>query len=132
MAFITTNEARTLLQLGSGSDALIDVLIPIVQSHIIYHCNNDFMSGSIDAFIGYTDAYYFENYDDGYVDTSVTQSFPDGLKLAAAEMINYHLQNKNNNSKSSETIGAYSVTYNNQYPETILDLLKPYSKITFI
>ena len=45
MAIITLTNCKMLLQItGSGSDDLINLLIPRVQNDIVNYCNNPFLT----------------------------------------------------------------------------------------
>lgn len=106
MDITTLAEVKTLLQITDTSkDALIEMLIPIVQDDLLTYLNNDFPDG-----------------------------YPSALKLYVANMINYRLQKPKDNVKS-ESIDDYSVTYNNNsadmiagYPTSIMSGLSKWKK----
>ena len=126
-SLITPGEVKIFLQMsGSTQDDLIENLIPVVASHIENHCNNNFASSSSYPYVD--SPYSLTGY---YTVDSGVKDYPEGLKLPASLMIK-HLINSIDSNISSETIGAYSVTYNNNYPNSILGLLTPYKRITIV
>lgn len=99
----STQEVKYLLQIsGSSLDPTLEVLIPIVESHIMSYCNLSEASASIET----------------------------GLKLAVAQFTNFQLQKPSN--ITSEKIGNYSVNYSAQYPAYMIQSLRPYRKLKFI
>jgi hypothetical protein len=100
---LTSTECKSILQIsGSIYDNFIDTFIPIVEDFILNYCAISEDSASLQP----------------------------GLKLPAANLVNYQLQKPSN--ISSETIGNYSVSYINNYPNDLLSTLKPYRKVKFI
>jgi hypothetical protein len=100
---LTTTECKDILQIsGSSYDTFINTMIPIVENFILNYCSISEDSASVQS----------------------------GLKLSAANLINYQLQKPSN--ISNETIGNYSVSYTNSYPKDILSALKPYCRVKFI
>ena len=94
---ITSTECKAILQIsGSTYDTTIGVLIPIVENYILRYTNL----------------------------TEDSASAEPGLKLAAAQLINFQIQKPSN--ITSETIGAYSVAYSQEYPKYLTAGLKPY------
>lgn len=121
---ITVDEVKTLLNLSGSStyDAYISASIPIVEDQIKYLCNDDFISGSL----------VYNMFDGVYV--SGTLDYPVGLKLPAALMIKSQIDkvfNSVNATVSSETLGAYSVTFKDGVSSEIQDMLKPYRRARF-
>ena len=105
MPLTSVNEIKNILYItGSDHDSQISVLLPIVESHISNYCFTTFDTGS---------------------------SFPDGLKLVCAHMIENIVYRAKKANITSETIGAYSVTYGREYPSEIIELLKPYRRVKF-
>lgn len=100
---ISTTECKAILQIsGSNYDTFINVMIPITEDYILKYTNL----------------------------TEDSASKLPGLKLAAAQFVNYQLSNPSN--ISSETIGNYSVTYQPSYPEYLVQTLKTYRQVKFI
>lgn len=100
---LTTTECKAILQIsGSTYDNFINTMIPVVEDFILNYCAISEDSASVQP----------------------------GLKLPAANLINYQLQKPSN--VSSETIGNYSVSYTNSYPKDLLSSLKPYRRVKFI
>jgi len=125
MGLITVNEVKTILDTsGSSSDNRIEMLIPIVEDFIQHYCFSNFYSGSLT--LG-NQINFFESTGVLY---GSEQVFPPGLKLAAAQMINFQLNSMSGNI-ASEGIGAYSVSYSTTYPDTILAMLNPFRKVKF-
>jgi len=56
-------------------------------------------------------------------------TFPEGIKLPVAKLIGYSLAQKNVGVKS-EKIGDYSVTFNTDYPESLMRDLEPWTTNT--
>jgi len=103
---ITIAEVKTLLQItDSSKDALITLLIPIVESDLLEHLHNDF--------------------DDDY---------PEALKGYLADMIGYRAK-KDHGVVLSETVSRYSVSYGGAaefiagYPATIMTGLSKWRKV---
>lgn len=102
---ITIDECKNILQLsGSSYDTTINVLIPIVEDYILNYCNI----------------------------TADSASLQPGLKMSAANLINYQMQQQKNTNVSSEKIGNYSIAYANDYPRNLINSLRPYRKIKFL
>ena len=100
MAVTTVSEVKTILQIsGSSSDAVISTLIPIVSDYIKVYCR--------------------------MTDQEIEDA--PGLKLTAINMIKFQMSNTQGNA-TSETIGDYSVSYSNSYPDNIKDVLDNYRK----
>lgn len=100
---ISTTECKTILQIsGSAYDAFINTMIPITENFILKYCGITEESASVEP----------------------------GLKLAAANLINYQLQKPTN--VTAESIGNYSVSYTNSYPVSLLSTLKPYVVAGFV
>lgn len=124
MPLTSVNEVKIILQVsGSSYDEQISTLLPIVTSHIKNYCNNDFHTSVIGV----------DSYGNAGYSSSLDVVYPDGLKLAAAHMIEYILYKAKNANVAGESIGAYSVTYNsnNAYPADILEMLKPYRRVKY-
>jgi len=124
MPLSSVNEVKIILGIsGSTYDTQIQTLLPIVTNHIVNYCNNDFHLSEVGV----------DSYGNTAYSASAEVVYPDGLKLVCASMIEYQLYKAKNANVSSETIGAYSVTYNsnNQYPDDILESLKPYKYVKF-
>jgi len=101
---VTTSEVKAILQIsGSTYDVPINAILPSVENFILKYCNI----------------------------TEDSASVATGLKLPAAQMVNYQLNTLAANI-SSETIGGYSVSYNNSYPAFIFAALRPYRQIKFV
>jgi hypothetical protein len=105
---ITIAEVKTLLQItGDSKDALITMLIPIVESDLLTHLHNDFAEH------------------DGY---------PPALKGYLADMIGYRAK-KDHGVVLSETVSRYSVTYGGAndfidgYPGSIMKGLNKWRKV---
>lgn len=105
---ITIAEVKTLLQItGTSKDALITLLIPIVESDLLEHLNND-----------------FADYED----------YPPALKGYLADMIGYRAK-KDHGVVLSETVARYSVSYGGAtefiagYPATIMTGLSKWRKV---
>jgi len=103
---ISLAEVKTLLQIPDDSkDALITMLIPIVESDLLEHLNNDFEG-----------------------------EYPEALKGYLASMIGYKAK-KDHGIILSETVSRYSVTYANAtefidgYPATIMSGLSKWRKV---
>jgi len=103
---ITLSEVKTLLQITDNSkDDLINLLIPITESDLLEHLNNDF---------------------DG--------QYPPALKGYLADMIGYRAK-KDHGIILSETVSRYSVTYGNSsdfiagYPASIMKGLEKWRKV---
>ena len=103
---ITIAEVKTLLQIiDSSKDTLITMLIPIVESDLLEHLNNDF--------------------DDDY---------PEALKGYLADMIGYRAK-KDHGVILSETVSRYSVSYGGAtefiagYPATMMTGLSKWRKV---
>ena len=106
MPLTSINEMKIILQVsGSSRDEQIKTLLPVVENFIQEYTHCSFATGS---------------------------NFPDGLKLAAAHMIEYISYAQKKGNVSSETIGAYSVTYGSGYPQEIIDMLKPFRRVNFL
>lgn len=108
MALTTLEEVKTLLSIpatDTKKDALITVLIPIVEDFIKMHCNDDF------------------------TDEDGVTSYPAGLKLPAAQLIKYQMEYKG---VSGESVGDYSVSFLSNIPDGIKSMLRPYKKVRFI
>ena len=56
--------------------------------------------------------------------------YPEGLKLAVANMVGFQLNQTQG--VTSESIGDYSVSYSMNYPDSILQSLRPYKKVKFV
>jgi len=114
MAVITRDEVKTLLGItGTDKDAKIDLLIPMVEDDIKQITNNPF------------------------TDESGNESFPESLKLIAANMISYNLNITRSNIQS-ETISRYSVTYKSGegtmggYPLSVVGGLRKWYRVVFV
>ena len=104
MAIISLTEVKSLNQIsGSTYDSTISTLIPFVSDYI-----SEFTKLTIEQI----------------------EKKP-GLKIVAAQMIQHQLQKPNAN-VSSEAIGDYSVSYNNTYPQYIMDILDTYRTCNYI
>jgi len=123
---ISVDEVKTILNIsGSSYDDRIEILIPIVTDHIQNYCQTKFMSSSLaTTVISDVDGAY-------YALENTEQVFPVGLKLTASQMIWYQI-NSNKGNISSETLGAYSVTFNTGYPTSIMELMRPYRNVRFV
>ena len=123
MPITSVSEVKIMLQVsGSSKDAQISALLPIVTDFIQGYCNTDFTTSTIGA----------DSYGNTIVSSSTEQVYPDGLKLAAAHMIEYNIYKQHTGNVTSEGIGAYSVGYSNAYPQEIIDMLKPYRHVKFV
>jgi len=106
MPLTSVGEMKIILQVsGSSRDEQIKTLLPVVESFIQNYTHCSFETGS---------------------------EFPDGLKLAAAHMIEYISYAQKKGNVTGESIGAYSVTYGSGYPQEIIDMLKPFRKVRFV
>ena len=115
MPLTSVNEMKIMLQVsGSSKDEIISTLLPVVTNFIEGYCYSNFMSGSSSDY-----------------SSSYQQVYPDGLKLAAAHMIEYMIYAQHKGNITNESIGAYSVGYATQFPQEITDMLKPYRKVRF-
>ena len=105
MPLTSVNEIKIICGIsGSLYDQQISTLLPVVESYIQEATACTFDTGS---------------------------AYPDGLKLAAGHMITYLLYKTKNSNISSETVGGYSVSFNNQYPDDINEMLRPFRKVKF-
>lgn len=88
------------------------------------------VSGSADKVLTVSETVVDETIDDKYLVSIKYIEYPQDLKLIAADMINYRIKNIDK-SVSRESIGDYSITYNNDimfgsYPNSILMGLNKY------
>ena len=134
MPITSVNEVKIMLQVsGSSYDEQIKALLPAVTDFIEAFCFTGFdkeppqynFYGNNPGLFPISDAYLYQ--------TVQEKDYPHGLKLAAAQMVEYLMYKQKNANISSETIGAYSVAYSNAsaYPPDIIEMLKPYRKVKF-
>lgn len=109
MAITTLATVKTVLGItDSSKDARITALIPLVESDYLNIRNLafDVVGGSI--------------------------VYPAGSEMTAIKMISWQLYNANSFGKSSESLGDYSVSYEqnriSEYPLTITNQIKKYIK----
>jgi hypothetical protein len=103
MAITSLTEVKSLNQIsGSAYDQAINGLIPLVSDYIVTYCR---------------------------VSDSFAESNP-GLRLVAAQLIKFQLGKISN--VTAESIGDYSVSYSNNYPDYLLDMLNVYRQPNFI
>lgn len=107
MAIITLSEVKTLLSIKyDAKDDLINLLIPSVDDDI-----------------------------KAYTGQSFVDDVPAGLKIYAARMIGYNLNNMDKSGIQSESISRYSVTFSinsnvtSGYPADIISGLNKYRKL---
>lgn len=102
MAFPTLEEFKTIKGISDTShDERISALLPLVQDFIEEYCNSTFPDG-----------------------------FPDGLKLTAIEMVDYHLGVSA--AAQAQSIDGNSVQYRDDYPQSIMRVLRKYRRVKFI
>lgn len=107
MPLITLEEFKALKGIAETSkDIQISAMIPVVEGYIKGYCNDDFLA------------------DDG------SEAWPAGLKLVAADMIEFHMTTSPG--ITSQSLEGNSVSYATDYPETILKQLRRHRKVGFV
>ena len=103
MAITTEKNVKTILKIvDTNSDALIKLLIPMVEQQILTYTKNTFL-----------------------VDDAVV--FPADVELAAIKLINYHMNHNDN--VAAESAGNSSTTFITDIPCDIKAMLNPYRKL---
>jgi len=103
MAITTEKNVKTILKISdTNSDALIKLLIPMVEAQILKYTNNTFL-----------------------VDDEVV--FPGDVELASIKLINYHMNHNDN--ISAESTGNASTTFITDIPCDIKAMLNPHRKL---
>jgi Protein of unknown function (DUF2742). len=57
--------------------------------------------------------------------------FPAALKRTVAKMIQYDMNKKNFEGIASESLGSHSISFSGNYPQTLLDELNAYRKVSW-
>jgi len=120
---ITVEQVKVLLNISGSTtyDTFISASIPIVTNLIEQNTHNLFYSSS------YSGSEYIY---------TVTKNYPVGLQLPASLLIKRYIDQMftsgSNSNVSSETIGAYSVTYQQGIPDEINAMLKGYRAVKFV
>lgn len=118
MAITTLEKVKTILQISDTSqDDLIEALIPLVEADFLMIRNKAF------------DTEYNEDTEE--YDTV----YPIGSELTAIKMIQHQLSNIKSQGVSSESLGDYSISYDNAmlvdgYPKSVVGGIKKYA--TFV
>ncbi len=106
---MTVQEVKALIQINQADesrDSYLTTILPCLVEYCQNYCKQDFK------------------------DEAGVVQLPQGVKLAIAQMAQYNMKD---NGINSERGSNYSVTYETDFPQSILIMLNPYisRKITF-
>jgi hypothetical protein len=100
---MNTQEVKNILgETSTKHDKYIDTALPLFIEFVQDYCNNSFT----------------DEYDD--------LELRGGAKIAIAKMIEFNL---NKSGQKGRTFGEVSYSYDTDFPQSILKLLSPYSRI---
>lgn len=113
MSVITRDNCKTLLGItNTNQDALIDLLIPMVEDEIKEECNFQFL------------------------DVDGNENWPLGVTLIASKMVGYRLNDSQTIGMKSESQGGYSYTKEEMgrggYPDSIIAGLAKYRRVSTV
>jgi hypothetical protein len=93
-------EVKNILNIADTKhDLYMDTVIPLYIEYVKDYCNNQFVE---------------------------KDELPGGVKIAVAKMVEFNL---NKSGISSKSMGEVSYTYSLDFPQSILRILQPYSRI---
>lgn len=105
MATLDVAQVKRLLGLTTSKhDDYITEMIPILLDYVKNYCNNTFMKNGV-------------------------EELPGPVKLFIAKAIQF---NMNPAGVSSRSMGGAAYSYETDYPESIMKLLRPYKKVRFV
>lgn len=100
------DEVKGILRIqGEDHDMFFSIMVPILEEHVIEHCNNRFTK-------------------DSYGETVL----PGPVKLFIAKAAEYNMQKTGLKERS---MGSVSYSYDLQFPDSLYKYLRPYKRIKF-
>jgi hypothetical protein len=101
-----TDEVKTILRIqDEGHDMYLSVMVPILEQHVIDHCNNQFTKDSHGEVV-----------------------YPGPVKLFIAKACEF---NMGATGLKGRSMGSVSYTYDLEFPGTLYQYLRPYKKVKF-
>lgn len=103
---MTVEEVKALLRIQTNEhDSYLSAMIPLVEEYVQDYCNRDFK------------------------DAQGNVAYPGGVKMAIAQMCQYHMKASG---VQSESLSRHSITYAQSYPSEITNLLNTYRRPRFV
>lgn len=100
------DEVKAIMKIqGEDHDMFLSVMVPILEEHVIDHCNNQFTKDS-----------YGDNV------------YPGPVKLFIAKALEFNMQAVGLKGRS---MGSVSYTYDLEFPGTLYQYLRPYRRLKF-
>lgn len=101
------DEVKGIMRIqGEDHDMFLSIMVPILEEHVIEHCNNRFTKNSNGETV-----------------------LPGPTKLFIAKAAEYNMQKTGLKERS---MGSVSYSYDLQFPDSLYKYLRPYKRIKFI